>query len=284
MGKSKFKFNSEEFKSGASYLVSDGAYRLFVRGRSLLGRGPDKHDKNGNLFCSPSEDINQAIKKSGGDLDKLEKILGFPPRYLGDGPIHRVDIKVPQNHNLRGATGYESSVNCFFATPPDEKGNLPEIIFVKDKDGRVLWKDDCQVIDAEKTDPNELKKLKGRYKTDKGVFHKPDLSEYDYRTSGGLYEGVLNNVPNTFENVSHYIIGGWARGKDANKEKLYTIVSKRPFAPETSKEVNKVNNITLNSDTTKRNNHSVYIIDNTTKTKVSTATQGATKFARTRKK
>lgn len=49
------KFDASKFADGASYLVSDGAFKQYCHGAKSLGRS-DK--ANGNLFCAPKNEID----------------------------------------------------------------------------------------------------------------------------------------------------------------------------------------------------------------------------------
>ena len=158
--------------------------------------------------------------------------MGLDKGTLGDGPLHRVDINNPSEHNLRGATGKESGANCFFNTPRDENGNLPNVSFFQETNGKgESWtaRDSTgrEIIDADKSDPAEIAKLNGRYATNSGelakdangnnnpngVIHDANLEGYQHTTSGGIYEGVTNQIPNTPDNISHSKIDGWGKGE-----------------------------------------------------------------------
>lgn len=93
-------FDSSRFDDGASYLMSDDSFKQYADGAKSLGR-PD--NDNGNLFCAPSDEIDAAIANSNGDIHELEAQLGLDKGTLGDGPIHRVDINNPSEHNVRMA-------------------------------------------------------------------------------------------------------------------------------------------------------------------------------------
>ena len=222
-------FDASRFDNGASYLVSDDAFKQYCNGAKCLGR-PDQID--GNLFCAPRDEIDAAIANSNGDIHELEAKLGLDKGTLGDGPLHRVDINNPSEHNLRGATGKESGANCFFNTPRDENGNLPNVSFFQETNGKgESWtaRDSTgrEIIDADKSDPAEIAKLNGRYATNSGelakdangnnnpngVIHDANLEGYQHTTSGGIYEGVTNQIPNTPDNISHSKIDGWGKGE-----------------------------------------------------------------------
>lgn len=210
-------FETSKFNNGASYLVSDNSYKQYCKNQKSLGR---EDNKNGNLFCAPSDEIDMAIANSNGDIHKLEAQLGLDEGALGDGPIHRIDINNPFEHNLREATGEETGANCFFNTPRDDDGNLPHIEFLQELDKKsneyVTARDaeGREIIDVEKTSPEEIAKLRGRYATSDGVKHDADLTGYEYTTSGGIYEGVTDQILNTPDNVSYWTIEGWGKGKN----------------------------------------------------------------------
>jgi len=238
-------FDSSKFSGGSSYLVSDDAFKAFCYKRANLGRADEA---NGNLFCVPSDQLDKAIVDSNGDVSALEKQLGLEEGTYGNGPLHRVDVENPSEHNLRAATGEESGANCYFNTPVDENGNLPDIKFCTetDENGKTYTARDAEgreIIDGDKTDPSEIEKLNGKYAVNYGELEKDEndhnipngdikdanLQGYDNKTSGGLDEGVMDRVPNTQENVNHTTIDGWKRGE---KGELTSKENKDAYKPD----------------------------------------------------
>lgn len=175
----------------------------------MIGRPPDENDPLGSSYVSTSADIDKALSDCNGDISKLEASLGFPEGHFGDGPIVRVDIHNPEDHGLRIANGREAGANEFYNTPLDENGNLPNIQYCYDDNGR-------RCVDSEKTDPAELSKLNGQYWDQDGQYHPPNTEGYPGKTSGGQDEAVINQVPNTPENVSYTKIDGFNRGESGN--------------------------------------------------------------------
>ena len=103
------------------------------------------------------------------------------------------------------ASGCESGANEFFNTPLDENGRLPDIKYA-DEGHRI--------VDTNRTDPVELSKLNGQYWDQNGAYHPPNTEGYPGKTSGGLDEAVVNQIPNTPDNVSYTKIDGFRRGED----------------------------------------------------------------------
>lgn len=199
----------DQFNGKASVLVSEKSYINFMEGRENIGYNPDKNDLNGSMYISTSDDIDKALKDCNGDISKLESSLGFPEGHFGNGPVVRVDINNPEEHGLRVANGKEAGANEFYNTKVDENGNLPNIQYTTTSDGR--W-----AVDTNKTDPKELEKLNGQYIDQNGTYHPPNTTGYDGKTSGGMPEAVVNQIPNNAENVSYTKIDGFKRGESGD--------------------------------------------------------------------
>lgn len=78
-------------------------------------------------YVLPKSVVEEAITKSGGDVRKLEQLLGLePPGYLGKNPM-LVEIHQPQN--LRIATGNELGArNQPFVPGGFTRGGIPEAV------------------------------------------------------------------------------------------------------------------------------------------------------------
>lgn len=174
----------DKFSNGGSYLVRDDAFERFTDGKPMLGY-PD----NSNYVLSSSE-MDKVIENSHGDIGYIEDQLGFPNGYFGDGPIHRVDVNNPMDHDVRMATGKEMGGNVFFNTPTDSNGNLPDI--------KQSWNENnispnnsnksLPTISTSDNNPNDISKLKGEYFDGNGQYHSPNLAGYRGTTSGGNSE------------------------------------------------------------------------------------------------
>ena len=197
----------DQFNGQASVLVPQDTYEKWMRGKEQIGYGSTNNDPHGSMYVSKSEDIDRALKESGGDISKVEASLGLPEGHFGDGPLVRVDINNPEDHGLRMANGKEAGANPYFNTPVDENGKLPDIKYTDDSK---------RIVDTDKTDPKELAKLNGQYTDQNGVYHEPNTEGYKGKTSGGLDEAVINQVPNTPENVSYTKIDGFKRDESSD--------------------------------------------------------------------
>lgn len=122
-------FDKDLYSKGASYLVDNRAYKAYVLDKHSLGR---KNEKNGELFVSPSEEIDRALQESGGDKRELEQILGLPSNTFGDGPLHRIDIQNPCDPSLdiRAATGEEAGAGEYWNTNVRSDRSLPEAKYI----------------------------------------------------------------------------------------------------------------------------------------------------------
>lgn len=201
----------QNFNDVGSSLVSKSSYEAYMEGKGTIGFAPTANDPQGSMFVAPKEEIDRVLKEANGDIAKVEKTLGLPEGHFGDGPLMRVDIHDIHNQGLRVANGYESGANEYWNTKADSQGNLPNIIHVKDADGKSTG-----IVDTTKTDPSELNKLNGQYWDEKGNYHKPNQEGYDGKTSTGINEGVINRVPNNAENVTYSELKGFLRGESAN--------------------------------------------------------------------
>ena len=199
----------EQFNGKCSVLTTEDSYRRYFRGQDQIGRTRDINDPHGSMYVSTSDDIDKALKNCNGDISKLESSLGFQEGHFGDGPIIRVDINNPEEYGLRVANGKEAGANEYFNTRVDENGNLPNIQHTTTSDGR--W-----AVDTDKTDPGELAKLNGQYIDQNGTYHPPNTAGYDGKTSGGMSEAVINQVPNNSKNVSYTKIDGFKRGESSD--------------------------------------------------------------------
>ena len=205
------KQHLNNFAHDGSALVSQQAYNDYMRRQDFVGRPIDGNDPQGSMFVAPKEEIDRVLKEANGDLAKVEKALGLPEGHFGDGPIIRVDIHDIHNQGLRVANGYESGANEYWNTKVDKQGNLPDIAYIRDADGKSTG-----VIDTTKTNTADLNKLNGQFWDEKGNYHKPIQDGYDGKTSTGINEGVINRVPNNAENVTYSELKGFARGESSN--------------------------------------------------------------------
>lgn len=207
------KNHLEQFQGKCSIITSEKTFDRRMAGKDNIGYPPDLNDLKGSMYVSTPEDIDRALIECKGDISKLESSLGFEPGYFCNGPLVRVDINNPENFDLRVATGKEAGANEFWNTKRDSDGNLPTVSYVEGKKevGSSVW---C--IDTSSMDPAELSKLNGQYWDEKGIYHPPKPDGYDGKTSGNLAEAVINQVPNTPENITYTKIDGFKRGEDSN--------------------------------------------------------------------
>ncbi|WP_211252060.1 RHS repeat domain-containing protein, partial [Vibrio rhizosphaerae] len=92
-----------QFNDGASYFVPTDILDSY--GRGLLGF-PDN-----TQFVMPTKQLNEVIKESGGDIAKLEKIMGIPEGSWQGRKISVIDIPEPVTLNLRMPSGNEMGAN-----------------------------------------------------------------------------------------------------------------------------------------------------------------------------
>ena len=112
----------KDFKSGASFLMTGDAYDFFGRGKSHLGR-PD------GQFVAPTNQINDLLKKSKGDISVIEKGLGIPSgEWANKGGLYKIDIPKPSEHNLRLPTSNLSGANELFIPGGTTSGGIAEAV------------------------------------------------------------------------------------------------------------------------------------------------------------
>ena len=122
---------SSDFKNGASFLIPGDSYEQFVKNSSMVGR-PD------GQFVSPSNQIDDLLKKANGDVSIIEEALGIPKgSWQGKGGMYRIDISNPQNYNLRSASSGISGANALFIAGGKTSGGISEGIIDQVPKGNV---------------------------------------------------------------------------------------------------------------------------------------------------
>ena len=122
---------SSDFKNGASFLIPGDSYEQFVKNSSMVGR-PD------GQFVSPSNQIDDLLKKANGDVSIIEEALGIPKGgWQGKGGMYRIDISNPQNYNLRSASSGISGTNDLFIAGGKTSGGISEGIIDQVPKGNV---------------------------------------------------------------------------------------------------------------------------------------------------
>ena len=122
---------SSDFKNGASFLIPGDSYEQFVKNSSMIGR-PD------GQFVSPSNQIDDLLKKANGDVSIIEEALGIPKGgWQGKGGMYRIDISNPQNYNLRSASSGISGANDLFIAGGKTSGGISEGIIDQVPKGNV---------------------------------------------------------------------------------------------------------------------------------------------------
>ncbi len=122
---------SSDFKNGASFLIPGDSYEQFVKNSSMVGR-PDEQ------FVSPSNQIDDLLKKANGDVSIIEEALGIPKGgWQGKGGMYRIDISNPQNYNLRSASSGISGANDLFIAGGKTSGGISEGIIDQVPKGNV---------------------------------------------------------------------------------------------------------------------------------------------------
>ena len=79
----------------------------------------------GGHFVMPKHVADDIVIKSGGDIKKIESLLGLNPGDLGDTPV-RIDIYNPTG--LRMPSGNEPGANEFWLPGGKTSGGIPEAV------------------------------------------------------------------------------------------------------------------------------------------------------------
>jgi hypothetical protein len=79
----------------------------------------------GGGFVMSKKQADELIKLSGGDIAKLEELLGFDKGYLGNTPV-RIDIKSP--NGLRMPSGNELGANKYWTPGGYTSGGIKEAV------------------------------------------------------------------------------------------------------------------------------------------------------------
>ncbi|MCU5771735.1 hypothetical protein N5923_08825 [Erwiniaceae bacterium BAC15a-03b] len=124
-GKSKLDFPDPKSYLDPSHVEQHLA--MFDGGVSKITWGVNRPEIGppAGHFVMPRTVADDLITKSGGNIPKLEKLLGLTPGELGDSPV-RIDISNPQG--LRMPTGREPGANEFWLPGGKTSGGIPEAV------------------------------------------------------------------------------------------------------------------------------------------------------------
>lgn len=103
---------SDNFSSGASYLISEANFDRFVAGgQKYLGRPDEKGDCY--LFVTPNNEITEMIDKYPDNPRKWEEELGLE-EYSLSNDVHKVDIDSPLDYKLTTPEQNIPGANSFY--------------------------------------------------------------------------------------------------------------------------------------------------------------------------
>ncbi|WP_394840174.1 hypothetical protein LVJ94_25140 [Pendulispora rubella] len=107
------------FRDGGSFLVPEGAYDKFIKGKPTVGRDDGQ-------FMTTKGTVDQILKDANGDINIINQRLGtdFPPGTK----LVRIDVPKPLDHGARLPTGKESGANEHFIPGGYTSGGIPEIV------------------------------------------------------------------------------------------------------------------------------------------------------------
>jgi hypothetical protein len=93
----------DKFNGGASFITKKKTLETY--GRDKLGM-PDN-----SQFVMPKDQMDDVLRKAGGDVSVVEKELGIPKGVWQGEELVRIDIPSPGKHDLRMPTGNELGAN-----------------------------------------------------------------------------------------------------------------------------------------------------------------------------
>jgi hypothetical protein len=117
------RLHLEEFRNGASYVLTKDQYNAFIRNKSVLGR------EDNSLYIARKDFVDKIFHEAKGNIEIIEKRLGFSKGWFSQGGgLVRVDIKNPLLHNIRMPSGLEKGANEFFRPGGYTSGGVPEAV------------------------------------------------------------------------------------------------------------------------------------------------------------
>jgi hypothetical protein len=119
---SYLKNHLKRFEGECSYLLPYKKWKGFVNGQELIGR-PD------GQYVSTVEEIDRIIQKAKGDISIIEDELAIPRGdWHGMGGIKRVNVKHPENLNIRIPDGAEQAANAYWIPGGRTAGGVEEAV------------------------------------------------------------------------------------------------------------------------------------------------------------
>ena len=109
----------EEKAGGSSYFVPQSTLQKF--GCDALGR-PD------GQFVLPFSDAEELLKKTGGDISKIEEALGVPAGSWDGNPLLLIVVPDPEGLDVRIPSGNEAGANEFWIPGGFTSGGEPEAV------------------------------------------------------------------------------------------------------------------------------------------------------------
>ena len=97
-------------------------YNDFVKGRTMVG------DPSGQFIATKAR-MDQVFSDAGGDLNKIEKALGFDSgHFSGGGGLVRLDVPPESLRNFRTPNGLERGANKHFRYGGYTSGGVAEAV------------------------------------------------------------------------------------------------------------------------------------------------------------
>jgi len=116
------KSHLDRFEGGAvSFIRSDMFDDYTIRMNKMHGR-------TDGMFVMPLNFVKDVVKKTGGDMGKIEEKMGIDKGYWNNGKdkLLAIVIKNPGVHNLRVVKGTESGANINWRPGGVTSGGVPE--------------------------------------------------------------------------------------------------------------------------------------------------------------
>ena len=111
-----------QFNNGAAYILPKNDYDLYYRGTPKIAR------KDGTLFVTSKNYLNHILQQAQGNLDYVERALGYQSNSLVSGRFVIININNPQRYGVTVPSGNEVGANSEWIPGGYTSGGVPEAV------------------------------------------------------------------------------------------------------------------------------------------------------------
>ena len=111
-----------QFNNGAAYILPKNDYDLSYRGTPKIAR------KDGTLFVTSKNYLNHILQQAQGNLDYVERALGYQSNSLVSGRFVIININNPQRYGVTVPSGNEVGANSEWIPGGYTSGGVPEAV------------------------------------------------------------------------------------------------------------------------------------------------------------